>query len=446
MIRKLIQISRHVEMKFFDGPALFNYPGREIKGYRSVNLMVYHWVHAFSASHFTQAGRILLLLTGYIFLGGMLTLLMPIYFLSITLSALFFIDVTVGWFLRPRLEVQRFLPESVAANSLFRVDYVIQNNSASTALDVYVDTIPFRKSIRLIRGRLFLGSLGPHESVKLSNELLSGNRGQFRLPLPVADSAFPFGLWRWGSMGAPNKPLLVFPKYTVLDNLYLPEEHSDQSSGTMSFFHVAGQSMDFLGCREFRYGDNPRYIHALSWARLRQPVVKEFSEEHSRHIILFVDTFTAEISPWLKPFKKQDNQFEASLSLAAATADYLIRSDYRIDLYTNGPDGITMKTDPRFGQLPEILEIFAALTDHPKGVFMDISTDVRAEISGVPVAVVFLLGWDDDRRQFVRSLWEAGIAVKTVCVTAKKIAEELPEALVVNLTPDDIFSGKVKDL
>lgn len=42
---------------FYSGPALFNYPGRRMRGYRSPNLMLGQWLHAITVKHFTPAGR-----------------------------------------------------------------------------------------------------------------------------------------------------------------------------------------------------------------------------------------------------------------------------------------------------------------------------------------------------------------------------------------------------
>jgi hypothetical protein len=50
--------------------------------------------------------------------------------------------------------------------------------------------------------------------------------------------------------------------------------------------------MEFLGCREYRQGDNPRHIHAPSWARIGAPIDKEFREEYAHHSALVVDVYT----------------------------------------------------------------------------------------------------------------------------------------------------------
>jgi hypothetical protein len=59
---------------FFDGPALFNYPGRRMSGYRSPNVLIGQWLHAFTVKHFTVSGRMLILITGPFFVAGLTTL------------------------------------------------------------------------------------------------------------------------------------------------------------------------------------------------------------------------------------------------------------------------------------------------------------------------------------------------------------------------------------
>jgi len=46
----MIGFIRKAKKRFYDGPALFNYPGRRMSGYRSPNVLIGQWLHAFTVS------------------------------------------------------------------------------------------------------------------------------------------------------------------------------------------------------------------------------------------------------------------------------------------------------------------------------------------------------------------------------------------------------------
>ncbi len=449
-ISKTLRFLRAFDRKFFDGPAVFNYPGRELKGYRSVNLVIAQWIQAFSITHFTPAGRILFLATGYFLLAGMLSLLMPIYLLALTMSVLFLLDILIGWFLRPHLSVKRFLPAAVPPNQPFRVDYAIENLASSSAWDIYVDTVPIQHGIKLNRPRSFINFLGGHDSLRVTNEFIATHRGRFRFPLPTADSAFPFGLWRWGSHGPADKSILVYPAYLPLKSVEFPADYSTRAIGTVSSSTESGQSMDLLGCREFQYGDSARYIHARSSARLRQPIIKEFCNHAPGQILLIIDTFVS-IPRFLNRFRsKLNKQFEASLSLAAATSDYLIADRYRISLCVIDAQGCHMVSDTPINSLSNILQSLAAMDACHEKTFPAALTASNPDLNKAEFAICFFLRWDQDRESFVHDLAKSGTATKTILISNESNSPDPVETdrndLVQLIATDKILQGKVTEI
>jgi len=162
-----------------------------------------------------------------------------------------------------------------------------------------VDLVPLPTFISRPDGRLFVDQLRAGETVSVSSHIVVEKRGSYLLPLPVADSAFPFGLWRWGSRGRANRPILVYPNFTPLQQMEIPVGSQYQRVGVLETAK-SGQSLEFLGCREYRYSDNPRHIHAGSWARLGQPIIKEFREEHLFRCVFIVDVYTHPVALWLR--------------------------------------------------------------------------------------------------------------------------------------------------
>lgn len=141
-----------------------------------------------------------------------MTLLMPIYLLSFSLASRFVVDFVAGWILRPRLAITRATPKSAACHETIRGDYTVRNVGRLPAWNVYVDAILLPRFVADAAAALpYVGHLAPGEEVELRREIIPEKRGSYLLSMSVADSAFPFGLWRWGSSGLPNQPVLVYP-------------------------------------------------------------------------------------------------------------------------------------------------------------------------------------------------------------------------------------------
>ena len=84
--------------------------------------------------------------------------------------------------------------------------------------------------------------------------------------------------------------MLVYPRYHTLDSLPLPIGRRYQPGGIPLASEV-GDSLEFVGTREYREGDPPRKIDWRSYARLGRPVVKEYQEEYFSRIALVLDTY-----------------------------------------------------------------------------------------------------------------------------------------------------------
>jgi uncharacterized protein (DUF58 family) len=441
----MIGFIRKAQKRFYDGPALFNFPGRRISGYRSPNVLIGQWLHAFTVKHFTVSGRMLILITGPFFVAGLTTLLTPVYFLSLTLVSLFIADFVVGWLLRPRVAITRTFQESSDCHALVRINYTVRNIGRLPAWNLYVDAVPLPIFLRPADAAIpYVDHLGPGEEVQLTREIVTERRGSHLLPLPTADSAFPFGLWRWGCHGLPTHPLLVYPDYARLSQIVMPSRERVQHRG-ISAGNRAGHSMEFLGCREYRHGDNPRHIHAQSWARLGQPIVKEFREETMQRITLVVDVHMPPLAQWYKLTRRINIQFEAAMSLTAAIADRLHEDNFTIDMLIPGHEDHRLRESGR-DHFWNILEVLACLDEVTDVAFPELSNDDMVELAEIGAVILVLLDWDARRRELVQDMLAAGIQVKVIIATRRRttLPLDVPDATVV--LAKEIVAGHVTEL
>ena len=445
MIAKILSTLRVLKCKFFKGPALFNHPGRNLKGYKSVNIMVAHWIRSFVLLHFTLPGRVLFLLTCYVLLTSMLTLLMPLYLLAFTLVSLFITNVIVGWIFRPKIEIRRTVPDLVPSQSLVRLHYQIHNLGKRACWDLVVDPVPPGSAFSRLHPPSTLKEISPGESLYVSHRLTAKKRGKHLLPHPIAGSAFPFGLFRWSSIGAGNKSLKVYPHFSPLEEFNLGDNNFCQYAENEALSRHGGQSMEFHGVREFRDGDNPRFIHAPSWARLGIPIVKEFSDEGSRPIGMIVDTYSKKKGVnLLQVFRRKENpELESVLTLAAACTEFFVRKHYQLDVFINSADAFHHLKAQESGQLEAVLELLAEIESSPHQEFRGLPLEKRQEITDFSCVISLFLEWDDGRARFVADLEKQRVITKVICVGKKEQFKAPPTDGITLLSTSDVLGGKV---
>lgn len=432
----------HWRDRFYAGPRFLGVSPPRRNGYQSPTVTAVYWAYALVVSHFTAAGRIVFLCAGLIMLYAMFSLRMPIHLLGFGVVTLFAVNLLVGLFAAPRLDLSRDLPERIEAGSEHPVHYVVRNTSRHPLWDLWLDTLPFPRGVRLQDGHAFIESLAPGAQVRASAVIRGRRRGRYTLPVMRADSAFPFNLWRWGVNSAGGQRIIVYPKFTPLANLDLDTGVRYQSGGIALSSHV-GESMEFLGCREFRDGDDPRRLHWRSWARTTYPVVKEFREEYLCRTALIIDTCRPPPAwfhlHWAHP---PDVTFEAAVSLAAAIADFLAEKDYIVDLFAAGPEVYRFQGGRSLAYLEDILDILACLQPHRGEPFSEFSDALLDELVRISSAVFVLLTWNDTRRHLLEQAAVAGVTVRAVLIAEDDHSpSDLPTSIKV-LHAQDIREGR----
>jgi uncharacterized protein (DUF58 family) len=441
---RLLRVARRLRRRFYDGPAAFNYPARAIRGYRSPNVLIGQWLHAFVVVHFSLAGGMLFAAMILVTLGGLTSLLMPMFLLTVTLWSLFVVDVVLGWLLRPRVVVTRHAPGSCMAGAMVTLVYRVENATGRAAWRVDIDNLPMPLGFRGEEPAPALAAIPAGAVQTLSRRVRLTRRGACHLPLPRADSAFPFGLWRWGSWGVATPPIIVHPSYTPLAAIQFggpPQVHASAATSTSRL----GGSMEFMSTREYQPGDNPRFIDARSWARLNVPVVKEFAEEAAGRVALFLDCF-----PWppglLATVRRQpDPVFEAGVSLTAAAVDYLSRRRFTTHLFFH----VVEQTQPELRSLDEvpavdILDSLATVAATGTAALPALPPADLGRMAAADTVVLILMGWDDRRARLVAALQSAGAHIKVICIVDGPDSTQPPD--VVTVSAAAINAGEVLTL
>ena len=423
--------------RFYEGPVFIGIRPWRRRNYQSPTLTAGLWAYALALRHFTMTGAIVFLCCGLITLYALFSLAMPVHLLAFSLLGLLLINALVGFCCRPQLTLERTLPERLGVGAEQAVSYTVTHRGRLPLWDLILDPVPLPRLLAFPTGRACIELLRPGQTVQVRTCLRAERRGRYTLPEAMAGSAFPFHLWRWVRAGSGARSITVFPAFTPLQEVLQTTGVRYQAGGIALSSHVGG-SMEFLGTRDFRAGDDPRRIHWRSWARTTYPVVKEFREEYLCRTALIVDTARPRPYFWDSWLQLEDPAFEATLSLAAAVADHLSRQEYIIDLFAAGPQVYRFQGGRSLGFLENILDILACLGPHHGEPFAEFSGELVEEVSRISSAILILLTWNDLRRDLVERLRAAGVAVKVVLVNGR---DGLPAGL-----PGDVQVVRANDI
>ncbi len=389
----------------------------------------------------TLPARFILLCLGII-LPYSLILLMPIHLLSFAILTLFGLDFIVGWFVRPRLEINRILAKRVTAGADFPVSYQLTNHGKRPLWDLVTDTLPLPRGLRMITRPACTPDLAGGRTVRLTATVHALRRGDYLLPSVRVASTFPFGLWCWGATGSHRQMLMVHPSFAPLGTLRLPIGRRYQPRG-IALSSKIGESMEFLGCRDYREGDSLRHLHMRSWARTGQPVVREFCEEYLSRAALILDNHRPPPA-WfsLGLGKPADPVFEAAVSLGAAIADHFCRHDFVVDLFAAGKDVYRFQSGRSLAYLENILDILACLQPQRPDTFPELSAQIMEEAPQLSGALFVLLNWDKPRQDLVDAVQACGASVRVILICGKQGPPPDLPPVVEPLAAHDILAGR----
>jgi uncharacterized protein (DUF58 family) len=235
-------------------------------------------------------------------------------------------------------------------------------------------------------------------------------RGRYELSSLGVATTDAFGLFRTRATWLAGETVLVYPRYFSFGELPLPMGRRYQPGGIPLASEV-GDSLEFVGIREYRPGDPLRKIHWRSWARRGEPVVKEYQEEYFSRIALVLDTFLPR-----RPRPRERERFEAAISVLASVTDHFSRSEEVVDILAAGPDLYEVSTGRSLGYLDNVLDVLACLEPSSAPPFESIGPALVERLERLTTVVAVMLEWDAAREAFLRQVRAMGVATRVILV------------------------------
>jgi len=369
------------------------------------------WCWRFISHRMTRVGRWFVWPTLLLMLFGSMSLEWQPYVIFLYVAALWLVALLVALCRPPRVSLQANHAERVCAGEVLPVAVVIapRGRYAGVDLQVLPDRLP-PGLVAVPADGLPAPTLAPGEQARVWLGIHGRQRGVYALPGYRVESDFPFGLLNAYRFYPLPSRLLVHPNFTPLTELALPPGFREQPGG-VALKARQGDSFELLGNRKYQQSDNIRNIDWRATARLREPVVREYTQEYFMRVGVILDTDL----PKNARSAEHDN-FERAVSISAAVSDFMARRQYLVDLFAAGEHLYNLAAGQSLTYLDQILDILAGVESCPRQSFTTLEPELGPLLGKIALVICVLLDWNEARRRFVEHLAVYGVAVKVIVV------------------------------
>jgi len=222
-------------------------------------------------------------------------------------------------------------------------------------------------------GQAFAAMVSGRGVERVRYRLLVRRRGIYHFGRTQLDTVFPLGFWRSHAARRVPGRLVVYPRLGEIDTALFQEMEAAVQRLRRS--RPSREEQDFRSLREYRPGDNPKWIHWRSSARQGKMLVKEYEEPQTRRVFLLLDTNLQRLGPQRLP------AFELALSFAATCTRELARHGCEVTCAAMAPDTqpnfLTVSRERR--NLDTLLEMLAGLQPDSTRTLTDLRGHIRRE-------------------------------------------------------------------
>ncbi len=401
----LNNVSNALNKKLFDIPRLS--AAHDIARQGPFKLAVVRWAWTYWFRSLAPAGRYFFLATILFFFYGGLTIEAQ-SFVPFAYAIVVWGVTEVARFLeRPKVQIRAHHPDRIAAGERLKVEVEVRNQKSGTLAGAQLMAHRLPDAIDFPSLGIPLPPLAAGEETSVRLELAPKRRGAYELHGFRVETAFPFGLLYAATAREVRSKLLVYPKFFPLERLDLPQSRRYQPGG-VAFVSARGESVEYIGNRDYREGDAIRDIDWRATARLSRPIVREFREEYFLRTAVVLDTHVP------VPSTEACADFERAVSLCAACGDYMNRADYLVDILAAGPDLYHLHAGRGVASLDQMLDILARVDLTQQSPWETLAPAIEANLEQITSVICVFLDWDESRRNFANLLQSGGGAVKII--------------------------------
>lgn len=253
-------------------------------------------------------------------------------------------------------------------------------------------------------------------------------RGAHHLDMFHATQLLPLGLSNGPAVHSGGVRFLVVPRIAKVKGIRVPMSQRYQPGG-VALASTTGESRELMGVRPYRPGDPVRDLHAPSWARLGEPVVREYRQEYFTRIGIVVDTDER---------VAKEGAFEAALSLTAGLISHLSRGEALIDLIVFGDRVHQLMVGRHLGFLDQALDLLACVERGPTWSLDGLRERLAPHLRRLSAMIFVTFDVDAERVGFTDWVTAQGVGCRAILVT--NTSQDRPSAV------GDFSTVHVKDI
>lgn len=281
-----------------------------------------------------------------------------------------------------RLEVRRVLPDYLIVGHTSAVQYEFTNRkrywpSLSVSVGEMDGASAFTKP-----PQGYLLHVAPGMSATVPAAVIPVRRGLYLLDRFQLATAFPFGFIKRAIAREQKDTVLIWPAQAQVDGRLLARCLSAEKTGA-TMRPRRGGADEFYGVKEYRPGENPRWIYWRRSARAGVLVSKEMTQVAPPKLLVVVDTFVAERSADALA------AVERTIAMAGSLVGHALDAGMSVGLC--GWSGSPLRIEPNRGK-QHLREVMAALARLAANEVFDTSSlmdAARRELKTGTTAVLF---------------------------------------------------------
>jgi uncharacterized protein (DUF58 family) len=275
----------------------------------------------------------------------------------------------ISRFMLRGLDLNRVLPEHGSVGQTLVVNYEFTNRKRFwPSLSVTIAELDGAEAF-MKQPHGYLLHVAPRMTAVVPVELIPKRRGLHRFDRNQISTSFPFGFIKRALERRREDHLLIFPAMAQVDQRLLSKMRSAESHGPTMRPRRGGVD-DFYGLKEFRNGENPRYIYWRRSARTGTLVSKEMTHVSPPRITLLLDTYE---DPDL-PHEQADRAVEQCIAMAASLASNALEQNLPVGLFAWSRDWIGVAPNRGKRHRLDVLTALAIMdrnTSHPLSELLD---------------------------------------------------------------------------
>lgn len=253
-----------------------------------------------------------------------------------------------------KLRVTRVLPESAVVGQSMTINYELANGKRFwPSLSICISELDAVEAFTKQPYSYLLHAASRMTGVTQA-ELIPRRRGLYTLDRYQISTSFPFGLISRALIRRHSENIIIYPALAIVHPEVLNLCRSAEKSGSPMRPRRGGMD-EFYGVKEFRSGDNPRWIYWRRSARAGTLVSKEMTQVSPPRLTILVDHF-------VKEGTVHDHLLvERTIAMGASLAGHALEAGMAVGLLAWSGEWISMTPQRGKRHRRDILAVLAKL-------------------------------------------------------------------------------------